>query len=119
MTGRAFTACSPVLRSSLPFFVLRSLFFVLCSSFDYRVGTMITVEFLRDLYAHMEWADARVWAAAPPATPPDDILRNTLLHIYIVQRAFLYVWTNRPFMDAVRKPEDFNSLVEIRAWGQP
>jgi uncharacterized damage-inducible protein DinB len=80
---------------------------------------MITIEFLRDLYAHMEWADARVWAAAPSATPPDDVLRNTLLHIHIVQRAFLYVWTNRPFMDAVRKPEDFNSLAEIRAWGQP
>jgi uncharacterized damage-inducible protein DinB len=81
-------------------------------------GIIVTIEFLRDLYTHMEWADARVWAAAQPA-PPDDVIRNTLLHMHIVQRAFLYVWTKQPFMNAVKKPDDFTSLAEIRAWGQP
>ena len=80
---------------------------------------MITASFVRDLFAHMEWADARIWAAVPAGDPADDRLRDTLVHIHMVQRAFLYVWTGRPFTDAIRKPEDFATLADVRAWGQP
>jgi uncharacterized damage-inducible protein DinB len=80
---------------------------------------MITIEFVRDLFAHMEWADARIWAAVPGTTPPDEALRSTLVHIHLVQRAFFYVWTGRPFTDAVRKAEEFPTLADVRTWAQP
>jgi uncharacterized damage-inducible protein DinB len=81
---------------------------------------MFSRDLLRDLYRHMEWADARMWAAMPTSDAPlDDRLRETLVHIHLVQRAFLCVWTKHPVEEAFRKPEEFATLADVRAWAQP
>lgn len=74
---------------------------------------------LRELFAHMEWADALVWRAvrALGDGEPDGPLRERLLHIHIVQRAFLNVWTGQP----LKFPEaaDFPALKALEAWARP
>ena len=49
---------------------------------------MFSVEALRELYAHMEWADAKVWSVAlkPGRASTDKPLRDKLLHIHRTQR---------------------------------
>jgi uncharacterized damage-inducible protein DinB len=56
-------------------------------------------DILRDLFDHMEWADARVWEAAlkTPEAQDDDTLRWLILHLHTVQHAFLDAWTNQTF----------------------
>jgi uncharacterized damage-inducible protein DinB len=80
---------------------------------------MFSLDSLRDLYRHMEWADATVWEAAAPlaAATIDERLRRLLLHTHVVQRAFLNVWTGRPM--EFPEPETFQTLAEVRAWGEP
>lgn len=80
---------------------------------------MFSQTFLTELYRHMEWADARVWQAIPLDTVPDQRLRSWLVHIHVVQRAFLHVWTNQPTREAFREPEDFETLADVRSWAQP
>ena len=74
---------------------------------------------LIELYRHMEWADAKVWAATPLDGPPDTRLRELLVHIHVVQRAFFSAWTGRPVTEAFRKAEDFETLGAVRSWAQP
>jgi uncharacterized damage-inducible protein DinB len=80
---------------------------------------MFTRELLREAHRHMEWADATVWAHVPTSGPPDPRLRTLLVHIHTVQRAFLAMWMGRPVHEVFRSPEEFASLDEVRAWGQP
>jgi uncharacterized damage-inducible protein DinB len=58
----------------------------------------LSVDQLLDLYAAMAWSDATVWEAVRSldGAPIDARLRDTLLHLHVVQGAFLAVWTNRP-----------------------
>ncbi len=51
-------------------------------------------EFLVDQYRHMEWADASVWRAVLESerASTDEVLRERLHHIHMVQRLFLTVW---------------------------
>jgi uncharacterized damage-inducible protein DinB len=60
---------------------------------------------IRDLFAHMEWADATVWRVA--LAHDDERLRALLHHLHLTQRAFLDVWTQRDF--------DFAELQRKRA----
>lgn len=80
---------------------------------------MVSLAALRDLYAHMEWADAKVWQAvlALDRGPVDERLRGRLLHIHVVQRAFLHVWTSQPVI--FPEPGEFPSLPELEAWARP
>lgn len=80
---------------------------------------MFTIDALRDLYRHMAWADAQVWAAVTklPAGPPDERLRTLLLHIHTVQTAFLHVWTGQPLV--FREEREFESLQAVRDWAHP
>lgn len=80
---------------------------------------VFTRDMLLELYHHMEWADAKAWEAAPDNGPPDDRLRLLLVHIHVVQRAFLHVWTHQPVVEAFRTPEDFSTLAGVRAWARP
>lgn len=48
----------------------------------------------RDLYAHMQWADAEVWRAL--GSIEDDKIHGLLLHLHVVQRAFFLMWTDGP-----------------------
>jgi uncharacterized damage-inducible protein DinB len=76
-------------------------------------------EVLRELFRHMEWADANVWAAIPRNAPADDRLRNWIVHIHVVQRAFLSVWTKQDFLVAFKNPEEFVSMSDVCRWAQP
>jgi uncharacterized damage-inducible protein DinB len=80
---------------------------------------MFPRELLSDLLRHMEWADARVWAAIPEAAPVDKRLAELLVHLHVVQRAFLTIWTAGDVRSIFRKPEDFPSWSAIRAWARP
>ena len=53
-----------------------------------------TVDVLRELLLHMEWADAAVWRAvlAHPPAAEDRRIRDLLFHAHGVQRAFLQAW---------------------------
>jgi uncharacterized damage-inducible protein DinB len=67
----------------------------------------------------MEWADASVWNATPLTGTPDPRLRQLLVHIHTVQRAFFLAWTNRFAMDELKQPEEFETLGAVRSWAQP
>lgn len=80
---------------------------------------MIEVNLLRELYDHMTWADAEVWRAvtAIESAPEDEALHNLLAHIHFTQEAFSAIWAGREFV--LRRPQDFASLEEIRAFALP
>jgi uncharacterized damage-inducible protein DinB len=70
---------------------------------DVNVVAAVSLDTLRELMQHMEWADACVWRAvlAHRAAVQDTRLRDLVLHLHGVQRAFLAVWTARPLEAAV------------------
>lgn len=72
---------------------------------------------LRDLYRHMEWADASVWRAvlASEAGRADQKLSEYFYHLHLVQRAFLRVWRGEPR----DKPyPTFEDAHELMRWGR-
>jgi uncharacterized damage-inducible protein DinB len=78
---------------------------------------MHALELLRELFGHMEWADALVWNAifSAPASTEDSAIRHRLHHLHLVQRAFLLIWRGQPM--------DFNfteSLApdQLAKWGR-
>lgn len=80
---------------------------------------MFSVPVIRDLFRHMEWADAEVWKAvlACEAARGDDTLRGLLLHLHVVQRAFLNVWTGQPL--TFPEPSAFPDITQLKAWAAP
>jgi uncharacterized damage-inducible protein DinB len=71
---------------------------------------------LLDLLRHMEWADARVWAAIPAAVTDDARLRELLRHTHTVQYAFLTIWTRGDLDALFSTSESLSSLVGVREW---
>lgn len=62
---------------------------------------MFSLELLRELYRHMEWADAAVWSAVQP----DEDVERRLHHIQMTQRFFLKFWREDPIdVDEIRAP---------------
>lgn len=76
----------------------------------------MTGQDLIDLYSHMEWADATVWASVLEceAARDDDQLRKYLYHMHMVQRAFLRLWRGEPRSDPYPTFDDAQGLM---AWG--
>ncbi|MBT8400270.1 MAG: DinB family protein [Rhodothermia bacterium] len=76
---------------------------------------MIYVESLAELYAHMEWADARVWSVveALEKAQTDENLRKRLFHLHFTQLAFLGVWRGDDFQ--MRKADEFDAIAQIKA----
>ena len=74
------------------------------------------MEPFRELYDHMEWADAKVWRAVLtcPGAEGDAALRDRLVHIHTVQRAFLSIWRG----EAPDFRESFDSLRDVAQWGR-
>ena len=72
---------------------------------------------LRDLYRHMEWADACVWEAVFKSEPAraDKRLRDYFYHLHLVQRAWLRAWRREspdtPF-------PTFDDATSVREWGR-
>ncbi len=78
---------------------------------------MITTE-LRQLLAHMEWADATVWSAvaATPAASADARLRDLLVHVHTVQWAYLQLWRGEPI--SIPAPETLPDAGAVRRWAR-
>jgi uncharacterized damage-inducible protein DinB len=76
----------------------------------------ISGDVLRELFAHMRWADVEIWRAvlATPASGDDAALKGLLCHIHNVQHAFLDVWRQRPL--GFREPGAFADLTDLQAW---
>jgi uncharacterized damage-inducible protein DinB len=66
---------------------------------------------LKDLFRHMEWADALVWNAVLPNADAaaDERVRELLSHLHLVQRLFLTVWKEEP----LKAPPDSPSLAIV------
>jgi uncharacterized damage-inducible protein DinB len=72
---------------------------------------------LRDLYLHMEWADAGVWEAVFKSEPAqaDKKLRDYFYHLHLVQHAWLRAWRREPTDALFPTCEDATS---VRDWGR-
>jgi uncharacterized damage-inducible protein DinB len=81
---------------------------------------MINLALARELFRHMQWADAEVWRVvmATPAATSDKKLMNLVRHIHAVQRSFHRMWTNTAIdeddVDGHREPEALREWA--RAW---
>ena len=73
---------------------------------------------LQRLYAHMEWADAIVWRAvlAEDVVGRDDYVIDSMIHLHMVQQAYLAVWKSEKVLMPSR--DDFDDLFEILDWGR-
>ena len=72
---------------------------------------------LRDLYLHMEWADALVWSAVFKSEPAlgDQKLSDYFYHLHLVQHAWLRAW-RRESVDA--SFPTFADAASVRDWGR-
>lgn len=79
----------------------------------------LSIDLLRQLIRHMEWADSQVWRAVMAHEPAgsDQRLRNLLTHLHLVQRIFLVVWQKQP-LDPARGMPQFATIADLRAWAQ-
>ena len=75
-----------------------------------------SLDTLRELMRHMEWADASVWRAvlAHPPAVQDERLRILLQHLHGVQRAFLAMWTGKPLDSVMSDPAVVDLVAEER-----
>jgi uncharacterized damage-inducible protein DinB len=79
---------------------------------------MLSRESLGELLRHMEWADARVWAAVSQAQPADARLQQLLTHIHTVQRAFLTVWSGGDVNRVLEHANALLTLPDVLAWAR-
>jgi uncharacterized damage-inducible protein DinB len=72
-----------------------------------------SLDLLRELFRHMEWADAAVWRAvlAAPAAAGDADIRDRLLHLHTTQHAYLSSWIQGPFDREAGRTMDLPALV--------
>jgi len=79
----------------------------------------LSIDLLRQLIRHMEWADAEVWRAVLAHEPAGDDprVRELLTHLHLVQRLFLVVWQKQP-LDPSRGQPQFATAVDLRNWAQ-
>lgn len=76
--------------------------------------------YLTELYGHQEWADAEHWTAfeSHPAAIDDPAIRERLLHIHLVQHAFLWLLGPRNPQFDVKKIEDFTNMADLKKYGR-
>src|SRR5262249_15513529 len=72
---------------------------------------------LKDLYRHMEWADALVWRALlrSESARADEKIREYFYHLHLVQHAWLRAWRGQANDSAFPKFDDARSLMR---WGR-
>lgn len=77
------------------------------------------LNWVRKLYAHMEWSDALLWrrVLAHDICSADPYIRESLVHLHLVQQAYLGGWTDGSF--EMKTIDDFPSLEAVRDWGRP
>ena len=76
--------------------------------------------YLDELFAHQEWADAEHWRAfeAHPAALEDQVIRERLLHIHLVQHAFLWIVGPRSIPFDAKKAENFPAAADLKAYAR-
>jgi uncharacterized damage-inducible protein DinB len=77
-------------------------------------------QYLDELYAHQEWADAQHWRAfeAHPGALDDQAIRNRLHHIHLVQHGFAWVTGARDGAFPMKNPENFPSAAELKKYAR-
>ena len=77
---------------------------------------MKALDLLKDLFRHMEWADATVWRAVlnSPSASADERIKKYLHHIHMVQHAFIQVWCEEPH--SANAGSEL-ALAELPEWG--
>ena len=68
---------------------------------------------LRDLFRHMEWADATVWSSVHRLAADDKRLRELLDHLHMTQRAFLDVWQSKGFDRGYLKERTLRETLDV------
>jgi len=70
------------------------------------------------LYEHMEWADATTWRAivATAGAENDQTIRDRMLHIHIVQHAYLFILRGEE--PVIPGASHFPNLQAIRDWAR-
>lgn len=76
--------------------------------------------YLHELYAHQEWADAEHWRAleAHPPALEDKAIRERLLHIHLVQHAFLWIVGPQTSQFVPKKIEDFPAMTDLKTYAR-
>lgn len=76
--------------------------------------------YLDELYRHQAWADTEHWRAfeAHPAALADKAIHERLVHIHLVQHAFLWIAGSRTSEFAFKKPEDFTNVAELKNYAR-
>jgi len=71
-----------------------------------------------DLFRHMEWADAVVWAEVlrRAETAADARLRELLHHVHTVEWVYYQIWKGDPV--DVPEVDTFEDLAAVRDWGR-
>ena len=75
---------------------------------------------LRDLIDHQLWADAQHWEAIEAHAPAaaDTAIRGRLHHLHMVQRAFVWVVSDRSTALERSMPGSFASIADLRAFAR-
>lgn len=78
------------------------------------------MNYLQELYLHQEWADTEHWRAFEsfPQALEDKAIRERLLHIHLVQHAFLWLLGPRDVEFTVKKTEDFPTTYDLKQYGR-
>ena len=73
-----------------------------------------------DMYGHQAWADAEHWRAigAHEAARDDQVIRNRLHHIHLVQRIFRWVVGDRKAELPLTRPDDFESFDDLMTYAR-
>jgi len=76
--------------------------------------------YLAELYGHQEWADAEHWRAfeSHSAALEDKAIRERLVHIHLVQHAFLWLLGPRSPQFEVKKIEDFARVSDLKQYAR-
>jgi uncharacterized damage-inducible protein DinB len=80
----------------------------------------VTSSDLLPLLTHMEWADAQTWRAVRslPESVALDAMRERLLHLHLVQHAFVSMWTGAP-LTSFPQPAEFPTLAALQDYARP
>ena len=77
---------------------------------------MAVLNILRELFKHMNWADAKTWdtVLSNTAAQKNEKLTNVLYHLHITQYAFYYIWLDLPL--EFPTVSDFDNMDELARW---
>lgn len=77
---------------------------------------MHSLNLLKDLYSHMDWADSKIWETvlSLPVAQEDEKLKMVLHHYHITQYAFYHIWRSLPL--ELPEVSKFKNLQELATW---